>query len=81
MSACPTFPPSPARRLRASLTAVRTWENPTSFQIIAPGLDARFSGPLAPAQYRFTKTGTLTEGDLDNVTNFSKGKLEDEIKQ
>lgn len=84
-------PPNPASVLT---TVVREWKNPESFQLIAPGLDGLF-GQGARNRFRLVPSSQaagsrfqsgaayppLYEDDLDNVTNFSKGKLEDEAKQ
>ena len=63
------------------------WANPQKFQIICCGLDGRFNArvpPVAPAAYPRFPSGQnydMANGELDNMTNFSEGKLEDKIDQ
>ena len=63
-------PPSPGTPL--------TWCNYETYQIITPGLDGLY-GQGSRACYRKTGQG-FTEEDKDNLTNFSKGRLEDELE-
>lgn len=61
------------------------WANPQKFQIISAGLDGRFNDrvpPVAPADYPRFPSGVnyrMAAGELDNLTNFSEGQLEDKI--
>ena len=75
--------------LRELTASGRSWESPEKYQIISSGLDSLFGDrPIgAPATpdlgYRFTLTGlgfSDDGGDQDNLTSFSKGKLEDGIE-
>jgi len=57
----------------------RMWNKEDSFQIIAPGVDEAF-GNGGAANFRVsTLSDTFSEndGDYDNLTNFSEGRLED----
>ncbi len=61
---------------------VRRWNNLKTFQIISAGLDGQF-GDSAAETFRFSKSGTgfsPNGGDFDNLTNFTHGKLEDEME-
>ena len=50
------------------------WKNPTTFQLIHPGLDGRF-GETEPRTRRVIKSGEgIGFDDLDNITNFSDYK-------
>ena len=52
-----------------------------SFQIISSGLDDAF-GNGSETAFRISGTGvgfSPDNGDSDNITNFSRGKLEDEM--
>jgi len=61
-------------------TDVVKWKNPTTYQLIHPGLDGKFSpltgkGQSTPPALRVINTGkNITQEDLDNLTNFSDGK-------
>jgi len=56
------------------------WRNHDTCQIIAAGLDGEF-GAGDSATLRVSKTGlNFSQGDYDNLTNFSEGTLEDEIE-
>jgi hypothetical protein len=64
----------------------RNWANAETFQIICSGLDGLFGngkdGDGVP-YFRMSKTGTWFSkdgGDFDNITNFSEGRLENEIE-
>jgi len=67
------------------------WRNYETFQIICPGLDGQYGSFLpynlaatgfSRSNYRTSKSGgRFTDGDYDNLTNFSDGTLEDEISQ
>ncbi len=66
---------------------VRAWRSPEKFQIICSGLDGRFStlvGGVSGRElpFRYTRSARyFSEGDYDNMTNFTKGAtLEDEIE-
>ena len=58
---------------------VTKWKNPTTYQLIHPGLDGKFGEP-APgnptvAPLRIIKSGAnIGADDLDNLTNFSDNK-------
>lgn len=55
-------------------TQLDEWVNPKTFQLISAGLDGLFGeGNQYPAGEDYT------EGNYDNVTNFSKGTLEDRM--
>lgn len=59
-----------------------TWVNPSKFQIISSGLDQQYwfdpSGQLTNSQLRYYPAGTAySQGDLDNLTNFSTSALRD----
>jgi len=68
----------------------RLWRNQERFQIITAGLDNLFDQPLtATPPFRCSRSGldyvggTLVPwsmGDMDNLTNFSQGTLEDELQ-
>jgi len=51
------------------------WKNPTTFQLLHPGLDGKFGEPApggAATPLRIIKTGAnIGPQDLDNITNFS----------
>ncbi|MBN2476940.1 MAG: prepilin-type N-terminal cleavage/methylation domain-containing protein [Pirellulales bacterium] len=67
-------------------TTDRVWMERDKFQIISPGLDEQFGDqPVAAAatDFRNAITGenlSVNGGDLDNITNFSEGRLENGIK-
>ena len=61
------------------------WRNHDTCQIVSAGLDGQFGNLLpdngASPNYRFSITaGNFTQGDYDNITNFSERTLEDEIE-
>ena len=66
------------------------WRNSETFQIICPGLDGDYGERLpynlgatgfSRSRYRVTRTGGgFTDGDYDNLTNFSAKTLEDELE-
>ena len=59
-------------------TDQRVWCSPEKFQIIAAGLDGEFANAASP--FRFATLGDgLTDADYDNLTNFAKGELQDEL--
>lgn len=62
-------------------TPANTWMNPEKFQIVCAGLDGIFS--LAPPTHLWSKvfpTGRgYEQGDYDNLTNFTTGRLEDSL--
>ncbi|OHB71705.1 MAG: hypothetical protein A2V70_08030 [Planctomycetes bacterium RBG_13_63_9] len=66
-------------QLAANSNTVRRWMNLETFQIISPGLDDRFGcDHVSPFKFAPTGLGFCDEGnDFDNITNFSKGTLED----
>jgi len=49
------------------------WKNPSTYQLIHPGLDGKFSSAVNPAQVvRIVNTGIgISFEDSDNITNFS----------
>ncbi len=50
------------------------WMNPTTFQIIAPGLSGEY-GEVNSEQFKvYMDPGTYAEGDWDNIANFSDGR-------
>jgi hypothetical protein len=58
-----------------------TWVNPTKFQIICAGLDQTYwldpTGFLVNNNLRPYPVGTnYSQGDLDNLTNFSSSTLQ-----
>ena len=54
--------------------------NPTTFQIICAGLDGNFGYDPTDADAKLFPGGdNYKSGDNDNITNFSRGKLADEI--
>ncbi len=61
------------------------WLNPESFQIISAGLNNRFGGEEIQGEFRrysnihFSSGDNYSDGDLSNITNFSRGQLEDEL--
>jgi hypothetical protein len=58
----------------------RPWRNGEKFQIVATGLDETF-GDGSNGNLRLSKRGNgFSEGDMDNLTNFAEGRLEDEIQ-
>ena len=60
----------------------RRWCNAESFQIISSGLDDEF-GDGSETVFRISGTGrgfSPNNGDADNITNFSRGMLEDEVE-
>jgi len=80
----PSLPPTNPR-------CERHWRNPNTFQIITAGLDGDFGLPFAaqpaPPSFRYSKVGVVFPGlghwsnaDNDNQTNFTKGRLEDELE-
>ena len=54
------------------------WKNPTTFQLLHPGLDGIFGVAVqgsGPAPLRIIKSGdNIGQRDLDNITNFSEYK-------
>jgi general secretion pathway protein G len=67
---------------------IRRWRNLEKYQIVCAGLDAQFGNVTQNPgsgvdlyRFRFTKSGdNLTGLDLDNLTNFTQGTLEDEMQ-
>jgi prepilin-type N-terminal cleavage/methylation domain-containing protein len=59
--------------------------NPKLFQILCPGLDGKYNSytaAVAAANYPRFPSGAnydMANGELDNITNFSEGELEDKI--
>jgi len=54
--------------------------NPTTFQIICAGSDGNFGYDSTDADAKFFPSGdNYNNADNDNITNFSRGKLVDEI--
>jgi hypothetical protein len=68
-----------------ALSGSNDYVNPEKFQIICAGVDNRYWGnppppypPGNPQSFRFFGSGVnYSQGDLDNLTNFTTGKLED----
>jgi prepilin-type N-terminal cleavage/methylation domain-containing protein len=64
-----------------SANPANTWMNPEKFQIICAGLDGIYS--LSPPTGIWAKVFPLgqgyEQGDYDNLTNFTSGKLEDSL--
>lgn len=63
-----------------------TWFNPEKFQIVSASLDSMYWSPPTtgstpgPDDFRVFPSGTnYSQADLDNVTNFSNGKLQDSL--
>ena len=75
----------------APTTQMRTWRAPDSYQIIAAGLDGKFSNatpvlsppttpPGPPYAFRFSTLGeNFSDADYDNLASFADGELEDEL--
>ena len=56
------------------------WMNPEKFQIVSAGLDSQYYFGPNPNAFRVFPGGTnYSQADMDNVTNFSNGKLQDSI--
>jgi prepilin-type N-terminal cleavage/methylation domain-containing protein len=66
------------------------WINPVGFQIVSSGLDGQYSQnntiriPTYPSGVTYTGTGYSTAGfydpgELDNLSNFSPGELNDQV--
>lgn len=54
--------------------------NPTTFQILCAGLDGNFGYDASDADAKLFPSGdNYNSADNDNITNFSRGKLVDEI--
>ena len=52
---------------------IMKWKNPTTFQLLHPGLDGKFSETTETE--RIIKSGSgISSADLDNLTNFSEYK-------
>jgi len=63
---------------------VNDYLNPSKFQIISAGVDTLYAVPPPPTLlsnpqlFRFFSSGiNYTQGDLDNLANFTTGKLQD----
>ncbi len=59
-----------------------TWANPEKFQIISAALDSQYYTPsgTTPDAFRVFPAGTnFSAADMDNVSNFSNGKLQDSL--
>lgn len=57
------------------------WMNPDKFQIISAGLDSQYYFGPSPDAFRTFPSGTnYSQADMDNVTNFSNGKLQDSLQ-
>jgi len=62
-----------------------TWFNPEKFQIVSASLDSMYwslttGASSGPDDFRVFPSGThYSQADLDNVTNFSNGKLQDSL--
>jgi hypothetical protein len=60
-----------------------TWQNPTKFQFVAPGLDLMYwmyppTDTAIPANNTLRNIAvpnTLSQGDLDNLSNFTTGVI------
>jgi prepilin-type N-terminal cleavage/methylation domain-containing protein len=70
----------------AGTVVVDDWVSPTSFQIISAGLDGKYgTGNSFPTGLQAPAAGTLpgalpySDGNFDNITNFSGGTLEDKM--
>ena len=58
-------------------TGINDYINPSKFQIVSAGADGVFSTGAA-MQFRFFNSGKYyTNGDFDNLANFTTGKLQD----
>lgn len=78
---CIPVPPTAAPDASVALHE-RIWRAPDSYQIIAAGLDGKFSSstPAAPTLFRYSKIGeNFTDADYDNLGSFADGELEDEL--
>ena len=69
-----------SERTNNDITTIK-WHNPTTYQLIHPGLDGKFSAEVLlppnspPPSTRITALGTgIGQQDLDNITNFSDYK-------
>ncbi len=66
---------------RVNPTAPLTMANRTTYQLISAGLDGEYGDVSSitagdPSTYKVFPTGTnFKEGDLDNIANFSEGKI------
>jgi prepilin-type N-terminal cleavage/methylation domain-containing protein len=63
-------------------SAQLTWFNPEKFQIISASIDSQYSNLVSSSTqpFRLFPAGTnYTEADYDNVTNFSNGRLQDQM--
>jgi prepilin-type N-terminal cleavage/methylation domain-containing protein len=68
---------------------VITWINPSSFQIIAPGMDRMYSTSVEPSMLALTRitprkclisnTAAIGQEETDNFTNFTDQKLGDAV--
>ncbi|HVX64492.1 MAG TPA: type II secretion system protein [Pirellulales bacterium] len=57
-----------------------TWMNTDKFQIISAGLDSQYYFGSTPDAFRVFPSGAnYSQADMDNVANFSNGKLQDSI--
>ncbi len=64
----------PYQAHRPAANGGNSWMNPTTFQIIAPGLSGEY-GTVTSGQVKvFMDPSTYSEGDWDNIANFSAGR-------
>lgn len=81
--AVPYVSKAPASNPNAQIS----WVNPNKFQIVCAGIDSNYGEmnmrlPVSPGRacYRgnnFAIAGGMEDSELDNITNFADGKLED----
>lgn len=72
----------------SSTPAQLTWMNPEKFQIVSAGIDSMFWSPATTGtsttvdDFRVFPGGTnYSQADMDNVTNFSNGRLQDSLPE
>lgn len=74
--------------VNSQITNARVWINASSYQIFSAGLDTKFGDTGGPINYPKGEDNSASGGNggkayanetYDNITNFSKGTLEDDI--
>jgi len=59
-----------------------TWVNPDSFQLLCPGMDGSYGDPLPRDTFRVYPDGENYAPETDDdITNFSNGRLSDDMPQ
>ena len=70
-------------RVPVASGAAPTYINPQTFQILCPGLDGKYGFgqyfPTGNPPAGITGPGYTIPDQMDDITNFTRGKIEDEM--